>query len=473
MNLGSLEFKPHPAQLEIDKAFDNYRFITEVCGRRFGKTIYWVNKLIKCAWEDPGNYAYILPTTTQAKMVAWQMFIEYFPDPFKPDKWKNESELWLSNLKGGKIILGGADNPDRWRGVKLKGAIFDEFADMKPYIIDVIEPALGDYTGFGVFLGTPKGYNHFYEMFIKDVNFNDPTYESYNGNRILSNPLYKSFKFKTSDNPYFPKESLEQAKTNLTDEMFRQEYEASFENFTGLIYREFMDNKEELLLQPIYDENERVIGCKRKSKEFDVEGKAVTIVKDVIFQPYWNYYHGIDTGRYTAWLFVAVDHEDNIYVFDEIFNVDGLVEEISEEIKFKIKGKKIKGEVIDSASQVKIEYRNKGIKFRDSFKDVLGSIEMMRSKMKANKYFVLNNCRMHIKELCSRKWDEKKKISVKGKRKNVPEDGSDHTCNVAEYIFLTFLKYKNNIETPRQKRYKQSMDYLVKQQPVVSWEDRG
>ena len=457
--MGALKWKPHAAQQSILQASSSFRFLSLVCGRRFGKTELCLNYLIRKSWEDPGDYVYIAPTLKQAKRIAWRKLKILYPDPFKGEGWKHEGEVYIENLKGGRILLLGADEPDNLRGEGWKGVILDEYADMNPYTFEVILPAIGDHKGFCWFIGTPKGQDHFYEEYIKATDSYDEGYTTFDGQKIKIDPHYKSFKFKTEDNPYYPKDAIDQARERLTDEYFRQEYEASFENYTGLIYKEFLAMKANIVLEPIYKDGQ-IIGCKKNGKS-------------VIFEKWWNYYHGLDTGRYTAGAFKCMDEKGIEYNFDEIYDIDGICKDISDEIKLKQIGKNMRGNVIDSASQIKNEYRNNGLNYVDSKKDVLGSIEMVRSKMKQGKWFILNNCKAFIKELSSRKWEEKRKIRVGGKRKVTPEDGNDHCCNAEEYIQLTFLHYPVKLKTPKAKSYEESLAYMVQEVHEPTWEEKG
>jgi len=73
-------YEPRELQLEIHEAIDSHRFTVVVAHRRFGKTVSAINHLIKAAIEcDKPNprFAYIAPTYSQAKRVAWDYLLEY------------------------------------------------------------------------------------------------------------------------------------------------------------------------------------------------------------------------------------------------------------------------------------------------------------------------------------------------------------------------------------------------------------
>jgi len=71
-------------------------------------------------------------------------------------------------INGSEICLKGADNEDSLRGVSLDYCIMDEVSDMKRNVWqEIIRPMLTDRIGKALFIGTPKGKNHFWELFIK------------------------------------------------------------------------------------------------------------------------------------------------------------------------------------------------------------------------------------------------------------------------------------------------------------------
>lgn len=422
-----IPYTPHDNQLILHN--DNSRFKTIVCGRRFGKTTYAANKLIKESLLNPNNYGYVAPTKDQAKNIIWEILKDTFPE--KLILKKNESELSIKNITGGEIKLFSADEPDRFRGLKFKGLILDEFADFKKgreFWDAVLRPTLIDLQGWCDFLGTPKGkLNVFYEMFIKDKNFYDEAYLGIDGEPIMIDDDFKSFRFKTEDNPYIPKEEIEKAKKTSAPQYFRQEYEASFENYTGIIYKEL-------------DTSKHII--KRDSLD----------IKD-----WWNIYIGIDTGRYTAISFIAIDDKGTAYLFDEIYDFDSIVSDIAKQIKYKLSINNIDiskvSFIIDSASQVKNEYKHNGINCYDAKKDIENQIAIVRNAFSKNILFFCDNCKKHIVEHQGYVWDDS---SIKIK----PKDENDHSCNSLQYVFSTYSLI-SSVDLKAKKQYENSLEYIA------------
>lgn len=143
------------------------RWALVVAHRRCGKTVGCINDLIKgaltCEKKDP-RFAYIAPTFSQAKDVAWG-YLQEFSHTI-PDISLHEGELRCDYPNGGRVRLYGADNYNRMRGIYLDGVVLDEYGDMDPRAWEeVIRPALSDRGGWAIFIGTVRGRNHFYTLY--------------------------------------------------------------------------------------------------------------------------------------------------------------------------------------------------------------------------------------------------------------------------------------------------------------------
>lgn len=207
-------YKPRDQQRKIHDAVESHRFVVVVAHRRMGKTVAALNQLIhsalQCDKPDP-RFAYIAPTYGQAKRVAWDYLVN-FTRPL--DAAHNISELKV-DFYGRRIQLYGSDNPDSLRGQYFDGVILDEIGDQNPKIWnEIVRPALADRLGWALFLGTPKGANHF-----KD--FRD---------RAEKEPGWSLLEFKASETGILPQAELEAAKKEMGDDKYSQEFECSFDS---------------------------------------------------------------------------------------------------------------------------------------------------------------------------------------------------------------------------------------------------
>ena len=171
-----IPYYPRPIWRDvIHPALEKKNRAVLVCHRRFGKSVGCINELIKKAMENKKRapqYCYLGPFRNQAKLIAWE-YLKYYSRAI-PGVKVNESDLFVEfptlhpGSPGAKIMIVGADKPDRLRGIYLDGCVLDEYAQVKQNVYgEIIVPALTDRNGFAYFIGTPKGQNQFYERYLK------------------------------------------------------------------------------------------------------------------------------------------------------------------------------------------------------------------------------------------------------------------------------------------------------------------
>lgn len=173
---------------------DAHRFSVLVAHRRFGKTLGVINHLIRRALlfggemdgqnltggglavlaptktkgRGDGRFGYVAPFRNQAKAIAWD-YVKRYTAPV-PGVRYNESELTAFLPNGARIRLFGADNAEALRGLYFDGLIIDEVADVGRHVWqEVLRPALADRGGWCVFIGTPKGQDLFFELYMRGV----------------------------------------------------------------------------------------------------------------------------------------------------------------------------------------------------------------------------------------------------------------------------------------------------------------
>ena len=183
------------------------RFRVVVAGRRFGKTFLSTAELLHRALrESDQNVWYVAPTYKAAKEIAWDMLSNQIPREYI-DK-TNETSLTISLKNRSTISLKGAEKPDNLRGRSLNFVVLDEFADMrKEAWFEVIRPSLSDRQGGALFIGTPKGRNHFYDLYGKGVDKDDG---------------WRSYQYTTIEGGNVPPEEIESAKADLDERTFQQ-----------------------------------------------------------------------------------------------------------------------------------------------------------------------------------------------------------------------------------------------------------
>ena len=216
-----LDIKLLEWQKEVWK--DTSRFKVVAAGRRCGKSRLAAWMLIVNALQaDRGHVFYVAPTQGQARDIMWSLLIELAHPVIKTSHINN---MQITLVNGATISLKGADRPDTMRGVSLKFLVLDEYADMKPSVFEeILRPALADQKGNCLFIGTPKGRNHFYDLYVYADKGEDDSYEAWH---------FTSYNNETLDD-----EEIDLAKKSMSSFAFRQEFMASFEALGSEIFKE-------------------------------------------------------------------------------------------------------------------------------------------------------------------------------------------------------------------------------------------
>ena len=389
------------------------RFRVLVTGRRFGKTYLAINEIAKFASQRNKKVWYVAPTYRQAKSICWTELKE----KLIKHKWVksiNHSDLTITLRNNSTITLRGSDNENSLRGVGLNFLVIDEFSDVdKNAWYEVLRPTLSDTNGHALFCGSPRGFGNWsYELFKMGE----------------TNKEWESFKYTTLEGGQVPDTEIEQAKQDLDIRTFQQEYEATFVNYSGMIYYNFSRDK-----NIIYDYNNQ-----------------------------HSYIHlGLDFNVDPMCAVVCVIENQKIIVFDEIQIYSSNTNEMCEEIKNRYKGKKIIIYPDPSARQRKTSaggltdlaiLKNYGfeVKCRNAAPLVRDRINSVNAKLKntngENNLFISNSCKNVIKSL-------ERQIYKEGTHIPDKDSGFDHMNDALGYMIEFNFPLRRHFKPQPQTRW--------------------
>jgi len=374
------------------------RFRVLITGRRFGKTFLCIQELAKFSRYPNRKCWYVAPTYRMAKDIVWNELVERL----MKHKWiskTNHSDLKITLRNGSEISLRGADNENSLRGVGLDFLVMDEFADIKEHAwYEVLRPTLSDRNGSALFCGTPRGYGSWsYNLFTKEK----------------EDKNWASFQFTTLEGGQVSANEIEQAKADLDERTFQQEYMAGFVNYAGQIYYNF-DRRENVLDKYIPETAEIHIGM-----DFNID--PMTSV-------------------------VAEIKGDNIYIYDEIIIYSSNTDEMVQEIKSRYKEKHIFIYPDPASKQRKTSaggvtdlaiLKNAGfnLRVRNAHPLVRDRINAVNTKLKNTNgkrtLFIANNCKNVVKALERQIYKENTVIPDK-------DNNYDHTNDALGY-FIEYL----------------------------------
>jgi len=369
-----------------------------VCGRRFGKTTAALIAAVLRANAKPNQMIYyVAPTYRQAKQIAWGMLLDFVGNAYKR---KNEQELVIEFSNGSKIYLKGAENPDALRGAYVHLAILDEYQDQRPVVWEqIIQPMIADTKGDVWFIGTPKGFNHFHQLW-KDAS----------EGKLGAD--WAAYRLTTYDNPHIPREEIERARKTTDERSFNQEYLAHFVQFSGLVYPQFQRVKH----VQFFDHKK-------------IEGIYLT---------------GIDCGadHPTAGIFIKVTSGGTVYVWNEHYQADAAVAEHAECL-LQLKGPvHVRKWYIDpSAKQFAKDLRTHGVPTVPAVNDRRYGIQELRSLLKAGKLIVHPKCQNLIYEFEHHIYkDSKKKGKERGDVEKEVKKVDDDALDALRYAIASHFK---------------------------------
>ncbi len=414
----------HKGQADVAKSDARYKVVC--AGRRWGKSVLARMWLLKLAAEERGTYWIVSPTYAMAKDIHWkQGLIEELPKQIIEKTNKAELEVTLTN--GSRIALKSAEHPDRLRGVKLNGLVIDEIASVRNWDWlweEVLGPTLTDYAAPAMFISTPKGFNHFHELFLKGKENS----KSYNDN-------YQSFRFTSYDNPHIPTDELDDKREEIDEDTFMQEYMAEFRTYTGLVYKNFRRN--------------------------------LHVVKPFPIPENWLVYRGMDFGSNnpTVCLWVAVDRDKNLWIFDEHYETEETIDYHAGVINARSKHLKVSATYGDPTGQQWLrEFSKRGVHITKANKEtgttrgkwILFGINKIKELLKPKpghfvdgqmdeevdampQIFVFNSCTNTIKEFESYRWKEKSTGADQDLNEpDMPEKANDHAMDALRYIVVSY-----------------------------------
>ena len=420
-----------PWHKKVLSEWDDYPYKVLSIGRKGRKTTFDVNELMFDAMTDTKGltYTYIAPSRQQAKEIVWDDHVSQVLRlckaagmPYKI----NNSDLYVKFPGYSTFTVDGGDNIESLRGKSdWGGVVLDEFAVWKrPRYAweEVIEPNLLVHHAWCIISGTPKGYTYFHSLMKLGDHDQVIEGDAFNEEGVIIKPdkNFKSYRYTSYNNPFIDHAWIDSKKERLLEVAFNQEYLARFEKFTGVIY-----------------------------KEFD---RSIHVVEPFKPPVSWSKYGAMDFGSTnpTAHLWIAIDQDYNIYVYDEYYVTQQNTPTHANVIKTKWgmdKPLAIWGD--PSANQQMLDYANENLFivpavkiFPDEGSWVQSGIDKITQLLKVSKkigkpkLFVTSNCVNLIREFETYQWLENKQEQTN--EKETPLKANDHALDALRYFIVSF-----------------------------------
>jgi PBSX family phage terminase large subunit len=380
----------HQSQKIIAKSKSRFRVVN--AGRRFGKTVLASEEIKGVALFKEAKIVYIAPTIQQARDIMWQQVkSELQPIIIKANESRLELEVMNKDGKSSFIQLKGWEAIETLRGQSFDFIVLDEVASMRNFWIgwnEVLSPTLIDRRGSCMFISTPKGFNHFYDLFNLQEKDSD----------------YESFHFTTYDNPNIPVEEIEREKKSKPENTFAQEYLGSFRKSEGLVYKEFRRDKH------VYND--------------ESEKQPANLIR---------YMAGIDFGftNPTAIIACRKGHDNDYWITGEWYKTQKTDEQIAEVVaayKFDEVYPDPESPSAIAELQKRDVYCKEVIKNKDSIKN---GINRIRSLFLQNKIHIHASCVNLIDELETYSYPDSK---IGRNEEENPIKENDHALDALRYM---------------------------------------
>lgn len=229
------KFKPRSYQVQIIDALENkgYKRIIAVLPRRAGKDVACWNLAIReCVRKTIVCY-YILPTFAMARRIIWDSvlsngmrFLDFIPPELVDSM--NASDMKIRFTNGSLLQLCGSDNVDSLVGTNPKLIIYSEYALQDPRAYSFLRPIVVANDGAMVFVSTPRGKNHFWELF----------------NIASQNPDWFTLRMTVEETGHIPLQEIarEEAEGLMSRDLIMQEFYVSFSaGVEGSYYSRYLD----------------------------------------------------------------------------------------------------------------------------------------------------------------------------------------------------------------------------------------
>ena len=362
---------------------------------------------------------YFATTHAQAKDIAWKRLKEISEGAWAKEPNETLLELHINTVDGGtsEIVLRSWESVEKSRGTQFDLIVLDEVAKMRNFQDGWNGALIGTLAfreGKALFVSTPWGFNHFHDLYKLGQ---------------TNNPLYKSWRFTSFDNPFLSSDYLQGIQANSTEDFWQQEYLADFRRFTGLIYKEFD------VTQHVHD--------------FDHS-----------FNEYGEYIAGQDFAvrGNNALIPMIMKSDGNVYILDN-YKKDNLTSDIHgadmREMLMKyapLEKYTIYGdpagwittqESKDSFSKrmhwsLADEYLEQGLPLIRGNNEVTAGINYVRQLFRLNKIHIHPRCTQLIDELLQYQWAEQSKASIGNK--DAPEivrKVNDHLVDSLRYALFS------------------------------------
>lgn len=437
---------PLPKQRQfLDAVLGNKkRYIRYSGGVGSGKTLIGCIALVHMAVLKQGDYLIARQFMPELKSTTYKTFLEVCPPELVAEIRVADMEVKLWNIEGGKstIYFRGLEDADKLRSMNLCAAYIDEAAQVSEAAFMLLQGRLrGKNWRKLIITQNPGGHDWCWRWFVKQDHISDQSIKD----------LFLNIRAPSTENTHLPEGYVETMKATWSAERIKREIEGSDDTFEGQIYNEF--------------------------------DRSIHVIKPFRIPDDWTIRIGADDGyrNFAAWVYGAIDPDGDVYIWNEFYEKEWLIEEICKTGKdgrpsafTKLGGRTVEQARMDpAAKQVKNGLNNWDIYLRNlppSFplleaqKSVQTGIERVKSYLKPDKrgkprLFIFDTCTNLLDEIAQYKWAERTMYQQgRMNEKEEPVKHNDHACDALRYLMMTCPEPTPKIEDPAERNRRGTLE---------------
>ena len=389
------DFKPHPKQKMFLES--QARFLLAKSGIQGGKTTVGGIRLCSDIYKSYqagkiGDWLLAAPTAKILQQSTLPKFKQIIPSDWYV--WK-ESRQVFELVWGDRIFVRSTDNPDYLEGMTLLGAWLDEAGQTKKDVWINLQGRLSINQGRLLMTTTPYGDSNWTNRYIyeKAGSINGELHPDKDKDIAV-------LEWTSVENPAFPREEYERAKSTLDPHIFNRRYNGVFTKLEGLVYSFGEDD----VVEP-----------------FDIPQG-------------WPRFGGMDFGKTNPTAIVGIT-EDPIkhvfYVFSEYYRAESLLRMSAQYIQ----EKQLKRVLADPQSaqlimELSRQYQVSGVQPAEN--DIEVGIERIQNLLKEKKLKIFKTCDNLIEELYTYHYG---RPDEDGYTKDKPVAKNNHAVDALRYAF--------------------------------------
>ena len=197
------------------------RFLTLNASRQFSKSTILQNVLLYRSLNySKTTSLYVTPTYSLAQIVMAKINSDL--EESGVIKSYNKTENLITFINGSTIYFRSGTNPDTIRGLSINYLYIDEAAFMSDEVWNVSRPTLNVIGKQALLASTPRGKQGFFYACCQHGQTDNENYDYLFGHY--------------TENPYYNKLEVDDAKLTLPENIFRQEYDGEFIDDGGSVF---------------------------------------------------------------------------------------------------------------------------------------------------------------------------------------------------------------------------------------------